>query len=741
MSDPSVNQTLKKIFGAINTGGNAKDSITDLDIRNLVLEFRTYQGFQYQDIRSQIEKKIRNVSGEEQTVLKNLAVVNGQPAIPSALIPGKPLELSKDQNENINLAVDREFSVLIKKLSYALENKIIDANKLLIWAIALCSDKTQEYDIMLMSLALRFGEAEPNMYLLVPEYGNTHLVVYAVLEMEKRLMKTSVAKDYISRDTIEKVLLLLGLMGSKTSSLAIYEEQLKFDSKGIPEYDSKILRIASQKNKEAYKTTVAQWLVSKQYPHFLNPCEDLERMAGLRSDPARYKIKYGLLTDDVKYAFPEGTGIIKQEVKDKYGVKRYKEAAPVQPSFFDCVKYNAVRVEKNLTLVNVVRNSESDVLRYCLDTLALELFENCLMRGFKMSYFTMNRLCILYTKRTSKDRYDRVSSEVYLRMLLYAAGTGVRIDEYQFDYIKTKDEDYKNKNTGSTAPSKQIETMYEKPLWEKACSTSEKAPLPKSLILIATSLGVLSEDGTIANPKINKKETCMALAALASEDPSKIQTDAIDRQRERIRATAYTLAEFTSGPFSVDCENNGPMNTDPLEYNDAALAYYKDDKDKLYCFPSTMFEDLTQSRKNPFANDKPLPADILNKMKTQLDVFTKLGINPNKILPAGTAAEQLQEKDVINNDHTDFSINTIVNMFKTQGVPKSTLQALNTEQFNAILSKMYMNQDYLKDLPSNYQFATFCKAMYSYIKKNETQIPAILRAILIPTAPAVAKTL
>lgn len=741
MSDPSINQTLKKIFGLINTGGNAKDSITDLDIRNLVLEFKGYYRFQYQDIRGQIEKKIRNISSDPQTVLNTLQVVNGQSAVPSALIPGK--SLIDDKNNNIQVAVNREFSVLIKKLSYALKEKIIDANKLLIWTIALCSYETQEYDIMLMSLALRFGEAEPNMYLLVPEYGNTHLVVYAVLEMEKRLMKTSVAKDYINRDTIEKVLLLLGLMGSKTSSLAIYEEQLKFDSKGIPEYDSKILRIASQKNKEAYKTTVAQWLVSKQYPHFLNPCEDLERMSQTQREmqPTQYKIRYGLFTDDIKYAFPEGTGIIKQESVDKYGVKRYKEAAPVQPSFFDCVKYNAVKVEKNLTLVNVVRNSESDVLRYCLDTLALELFENCLMRGFKMSYFTMNRLCVLYTKRISKDKYDRVASEVYLKMLLCATGTGVRMDDYQFEFIKSKDSDYKNKNTTAEFPSKQISSMYEKPLWEKACSTSEKAPLPKSLILIATSLGVLSEDGSIANPKINKKETCMALAALASEDPSKIQTDAIDRQRERIRATAYTLAEFTSGPFSVDCENNGPMNTDPLEYNDAALAYYKDDKDKLYCFPSTMFEDLTQSRKNPFANDKPLPADILNKMKTQLDVFTKLGINPNKILPAGTAAEKLQEKDKIDNDHTEFAINTIVNMFKTQGVPKATLESLNTEQFNKILSKMYMNQDYLKDLPSTYQFATFCKAMYSYIKKNETQIPAILRAILIPSAPTVTKTL
>jgi hypothetical protein len=320
-------------------------------------------------------------------------------------------------------------------------------------------------------------------------------------------------------------------------------------------------------------------------------------------------------------------------------------------------------------------------------------------------------------------------------MLLYCAKYGVRIDEYQFEIIKKRDDLYIAKYQGQ-APSKQIKALYEKPLFEKTCSAGEKAPLPKSIVLIADSLGALKVNKIdTREPVIDKKETCENLYRLSKRDPEEIREEAVDRIKNRIRTTAYTLAEFTSSKLDpIECENK-PNNRDPLEYVDTALTYYRDTKDRLFCFPSFMYEDIKASGfKNPITNED-ITVEARNKIENQLEMFEKLKINPNRVMSVGVAADILQEKDTINNDNTNYAINTIVNMFQARGVPRTILEkGLDIDKYNQILKIIGMCQGYLKELEKSHQFATFCKAMYSYLKKNVEQVPYVLNAITVQKA-------
>jgi hypothetical protein len=741
-TDVDVKRYIEELFKLLNAGPD-KSKVNDDMLRGLVRNFQEQYNFKREEEIDFVKTKLAAKDVADITSRGGAALL--APPTPEAQ---KLLMLAAkgqidDKNflpavkNDIKLATDREFSKLVKRLSYALSKGYIDANRFLIWAIALASTRTIEYDLLLISLILRYGNAERNMYLLVPEYGNVHLLVYTVLELEKKLGKTvSKFKDTsIDKGSINAILLLLTLAGSKSTSLAIYEEKVKFGAKGLPEYDSRILSEASKRDKRVYEITVAEWLVSKKYSNYIVPEQELNSQNMNPSKPVnQLKIRYGLLLDNPEYAFPEGFETI--TINNTFaGKTTVTKRPPQQPQLAECTVYNAVEVGKKLTISHFIRSSESDVLRYCIDSLAEEIFNNCLQRGFKMTYFTVNRLCLAFKKATDPDRNKakRVDSEIYLQMLLDCANYGVRIDEYQLNIVNSRDANY---ISGGPRPSEQIKKVYEQPLFKKACSSGEKAPLPKSLVLIADSLGALKiENPEAESPKINKKETCDNLFKMFNDDTERVKEDAMVRIKERIRTTAYTLSEFTSGNINaIDCENK-PNNRDPLEYVDTALAYYRDEKDRLFCFPSFTYEDIKSSGfLNPITGI-PISVEARNQINNQLEMFKKLNINPNKIMPVEVAAEILKDVERINNEHTKFAEDTIINMFRSRGVPDAILRNLSADQYNKILKIVSMCQGYLPELTEKkHQFATFCKALYSYLKKNLEQVPLVLNAITVQQA-------
>jgi hypothetical protein len=191
-TDVDVKKYIEDLFRLLN-GGPDKSKVSDDMLRGLVRNFQEQYNFKKEEEIDFVKTKFATKNSADIISRGGASLVTTPEQKALVISTAKTTALDnfpKPQAEAINadikLATDREFSKLVKRLSYALSNGYLDANRFLIWAIALSSTITINYDLILISLILRYGNAERNMYLLVPEYGNVHLLVYTVLELEKK---------------------------------------------------------------------------------------------------------------------------------------------------------------------------------------------------------------------------------------------------------------------------------------------------------------------------------------------------------------------------------------------------------------------------------------------------------------------------------------------------------------------------------------------------------------------------
>ena len=68
------------------------------------------------------------------------------------------------------------------------------------------------------------------------------------------------------------------------------------------------------------------------------------------------------------------------------------------------------------------------------------------------------------------------------------------------------------------------------------------------------------------------------------------------------------------------CNPKSMIINNPYAYNDARMAFYKDDNGELWCFTSDFFESMIESEKNPYT-DKKLPLLFLETIKTQYNIL------------------------------------------------------------------------------------------------------------------------
>jgi hypothetical protein len=636
----------------------------------------------------------------------------------------------------------------LKFVIYALQNEYLDANRFLIWNISLLDAKkakgsdNEDYRqmfLLLTAFALRYG-ADPNLYIIEPEYGKVHLIIYTLLRFRERGMFPN---GDVQHDFTKQILLLLCLMGSKVSFKATYpDEKLKLS--GNTKANIKIVEEARKKvNPEAENATVRDFLngvgfkriggslIRESEDQYDEPYEDPKFILNQQRDSSgitknNFVINYGYLLDDPEYSLLDVKG------------QNYVD-------FDKVLKYNAIRTMQ-MTKIDDDENEirfrhESLRILQTIECIALEAFVELVQRGTKISYFTMNRLLLKYKTYVTKGKNEnRVYSEVYLAMIKSAISLGVSMDKYQLRFIKN----FNPSDLSGKQVVPQIENIYQKPLYQKACETSTKAKLPKSVKLLAASIGigvdtsnVYRDDrtGKVILDEPSKKEICTGLFSVMQQDQETFKKNAEERLKKRIQLTAPRIGDYTKSRISdVECYNPDKMFGDPLTYNDATMVYYRDTRDTLFCFPSNTFKDLRSSGKNPITNED-LPLDVQVKIEKTMELFKIMGIDSDNIIPVGDAFKRLKENDSFDNTRTEYAKETIELLFLSRGIRPEYLKGLSTDNYNKMLSvpEVNMEQDYLKDLSDqSFIFATFSKALYSVLKQDEIipKIPHILNQMI-----------
>jgi len=649
----------------------------------------------------------------------------------------------------------------IKYLIYAIENQYVDPDKFLVWIIASVnsSDKLIEKDsykketfqmyLLLIALCLRYG-GNPNMYVIEPNYGKVHLVIYTLIRFDRQGIIPIFSMEH---DFVKQVILIMTLLGANVGMKALYQDDTLKLTDNV-KFNRKIIAEATKRNNDNVdNASVSDFLrgfgrtgtgveIDKKKPfsvlndNYEDPRSILDKYVA--NSNYIFPIEIGLMIDDPKYAIPS------------FGKKEF------MPYFDFVLKNNAIRVLQKMIIDDndtkaLESRSESIRVNQAINCIALEAFIELLQRGFKMSYFTMNALILQLLKYIDKSdnmkKFDRVYSEVYISMLKSAVALGVPMDEFQFNYlIKNRPADSEGKPVGDS-----VKEAYNVPLWKKACETSVKSKLPKSVQLYAASLGINDDPSKSSNTSFNlqdgifkfeeptKAEICRDIASLMVKSEEEIKREAHDRLRKKIEVTTPKVSDLVNNRITVpSCENDDYYYGNPLDYNDATLAYYRDKDEKLFCFPSVMYKELLETRQNPYTNT-PLPSDLLIKMDKTIQIFKTLQIDTDKVVPVSVAFKKLKEKDQINNERTNYAIETVSMLFYSRGVRKDWLENRKAEDYNKILSidVIDMKQPYLDELNNSppFKFAVFCKALYSGIKKSTkddlSKIPEIMNKIFM----------
>lgn len=465
-----------------------------------------------------------------------------------------------------------------------------------------CDLIENEQNIFLLGVLLRNG-ADPNLYVIVPDVGEVHIMCYLIMKCKNRNIKNNIINVLLS---------------------------ILYDS-GANIYSSSVKNAVTQAN----FLTVEDWVYREGYR--------------------------------IEHASKDLNLIMDKELPS------YEEFKPT--TFFLCRATKIIYSMKNYSYLTKTFEGEYIMIRLAIDCNYYTMFEILLEKGVHITYYSINR--ILAYMKEDKSYYD---------MFLLCAKAGIQIDKYQFDFFR------------KIYPEKvqDILDVYEKPVWEKLCSHNKSNP---SLRKLANEFNLYYS----SNDSICKK-----LKEISLMTPSDF--------KELIEERTYNRMKLYG--LKSKCYNEIDK-----EYSDTNFSFYEDDESKVWCFTSDMYENLIQTKTNPYNNEK-IPDYFLNDIENSLKLLKDLKIvKPENILDA---KNKLTDNDYISNIKTDTIIKSINDILVIHNI---NLDDINNMQISLILDSLDFSQSYLNELPEENIKVTFKRSLHSYIKRNRENIENVMKKI------------
>ena len=297
-----------------------------------------------------------------------------------------------------------------------------------------------------------------------------------------------------------------------------------------------------------------------------------------------------------------------------------------------------------------------------------DVFEVVLNKGAECNYICMTELIARHNEASSND--DKILAKAYGDMIEYAVLTGARIDNYQLQYLSLE---------ASVELIEKVRTNHEEPEWKKACNRTvpgdKKQFSVKRLRQIAFDLNL--------DFNLSPTTICDKLDRISNIDRTEFAKSSIERQEERVERALMEVGDIREGEALQrrKCNAKSTLINNPYAYNDARMAFYKDDEGELWCFTSDFFESMIASNRNPYTN-KPLPRLFLETIKTQLNILKFLDLaKPRDSRTISQAVEEIFDKRMeINNKFSDESYTDAVNIIRLLGVKTGTGNATMNEQ-------------------------------------------------------------
>jgi len=592
-------------------------------------------------------------------------------SIPSAILKLQELN-AQDQKQPLD---EQSLSLILQailipetvlEITTALNNGVINANYLLSKSISTIRDSR---NLIAISLALR-NNANPNLYINIPDVGIVHILIYTYIKLD----------DQVPNELITSIMLML--LHSKSDPM-------------LPAVDEGAGGVKSMLN-ISEEITVLTWLQNKNFPNITE-----------------------LAKKDLKLVDENSQNTLGIQLDDPDLIK-----SPVDVTLV--IQYHANKVLESRK--NKITNLEF-VLAKAVEYLNLDAFLKVLALNSIVSYFFVNdlliRMKLYYTKNIP------LSFFTVKTMLLTLIERGIKIDTYQLEIIKSTGEE----NT------KQILDVYQKPYWQKIFNytgpniggsnvpnltagsnlinanvkDSKFSEVPFDLRLLAYTLGL--------DHNSNIKLITDQMKQISMLEPETYKTAFVRRQMSRISTNSSNPLDFINEPkLEKYIARNATLmkGKNPYEFNELDLGVYKDINEVVWIFTSDMFDQIIDTKKNPYTNDD-LPVDFLNNVRVQRSLIKRLGFNVGRSLTVSDGLDRFNKKDTVNDDENKRLVEEFEQIALVNGVDLDKLRSLSYQEKHDILAAYKIQINNLQDFTEQHQYVIFTRGCLLYLHTINSQ--------------------
>lgn len=317
---------------------------------------------------------------------------------------------------------------------------------------------------------------------------------------------------------------------------------------------------------------------------------------------------------------------------------------------------NCIRETSDRELILNTTGNMSESVYFAIISENLEYFKIIIDKGAECDYLCITELISRHNEASQKK--DKILVKIFGDMIEHAISSGSEIDNHQIQFLSLH---------ASIELIENIRSNYREPEWKKLCSRvspGEKNQIPvKRLRQIAFDLNL--------DFSMSPSFICDKLGQISNMDRVQFAKDAIERQTERVERILMEAGKIREGDLIERrrCNTKSMIINNPYAYNDARMAFYKDDDGELWCFTSDFFESMIESTKNPYTGKK-LPTLFLETIKTQFNILKFLDLaRPSDNINMGEAINKVfDNKKEINNDQSEDIYVRAINILRLLGL-------------------------------------------------------------------------
>lgn len=300
---------------------------------------------------------------------------------------------------------------------------------------------------------------------------------------------------------------------------------------------------------------------------------------------------------------------------------------------------------------NEVFNMKQSIY-FSINSQNYEIFRIMLQKGLVCNYVEMSELICRHNLASSKK--DNILKKAYSKMIVFAIESGAEIDNNQLRLLSIE---------ATVELIDKIKEAYSQPEWRKLCdktNLSDNDMSNEKIRKIAFNLNI--------NFSLPPHKICEKLEQISNMDRLEYVRASIIRQEERVARSLIEVGDLRPEDKLEDCkcDKRTMLINNPYAYNDARMAFYKDEKDgKLWCFTSDMFENLIGSGINPYNKEK-LPEMFLETITSQLNILESLDLKPDRDMKSiGETLEDIfYTKKEINSKFSDDEYYYFINKYR-----------------------------------------------------------------------------